>query len=268
MQRRLIARISALAIATAAVVAVGCSNDTSGVNPGDPAASKTGANSSGSDSTPTPQTPPTPATVASVQVTPHSGMLPLTYTLTFAAAAFDAHGTYIPGKTAKFTSSDPSILAQGIVLADSANFIAKALGTAKVYATIDGHTDSATIVVVNSLPAAPAPSAVDKFMASVHVAVPAPGSGTDTSASAPLAGARVVLHRVGTTSGDSLSTPEDAGSATTDAHGGVVFQTLVGGTYRVDITPPDGSPYLPMQTGFAPPRTPTVNLAVVLQKKS
>jgi hypothetical protein len=272
MQHRILTRLSVLALAVATIVATACSDDTGSVSPVVPTSAKTGT-SGGTDSTGHPDTsgtttpPPTSnGPVASIRVTPHTATLPIGYYLTIGVTALDANGAVVAGTPATFHSSDATIVS---VVSDTGTIVGKALGTAKIYATVAGHTDSTT-VTVTAAPATPPPTTLQPGVASfdMNVKVAAAVPGTDTSRTNPLAGAVVKLTRTGGVTGDTLATAIDAGSATTDANGNTSFKGLTGGAYMVDITPPAGSGLAAIKTGFAPPVDQTVNFTFVLRQKN
>jgi hypothetical protein len=167
------------------------------------------------------------------------------------ANAVDAAGVPILGKTPAWASSSDGV----VIASDTGIVYGKAEGTAKVYATIDGHRDSATVTVVAGsidTTSGPGQSAVPSFDLTAQIR----GSvaGPDTSNSQVVAGATVKLVRTGGVHGDTLATAIDAGSAVSDANGIVSFKGLTGGSYTVEITPPAGSGYAPLRTGFPAPR--------------
>jgi hypothetical protein len=198
-------------------------------------------------------------------------MVPLATAFALSVTGFDAGGVRVQDAAATFNSSDPSVVAIVVKLTDSVAIKAVALGTAKIYATINGHTDSTTITVVPATPpsATPTPTAPTPGVASFDFngTIVAQLAGADTSKTAPVAGAIVKLSRIGTASGDTLSTPVDAGSATTDANGKISFKGLTGGAYAVDITPPAGSALSPFRSGFGAPHDAIVNFTFKLFTK-
>jgi hypothetical protein len=189
-------------------------------------------------------------------------MIPLGYYMELGLIALDAKGAQVSTKAATWRSADANI----VIASDTGVIYGKALGTTKVFATIQGHTDSATVTVVPSLPTQPPPPVVASFDLNAVIRGMLPGS--DTSKAEPIAGAVVRLSRVGGVTGDTLSQPIDAGSAVADANGAVSFTSLPGGSYAVNITPPAGSPYAALTTGFAPPRTSPMQLQFKLSRKS
>jgi Big-like domain-containing protein len=268
MQRITFNRIIALTLAFATVAAA-CSNDSTSIDPIPNPLTRSGttggaggADTSGNSSAPTPPTSNGP--VASVRVTPQQAVLPVGYYLEIAAVGLDAAGQVVANKVATYRSSDANIVT---VTGDTGMIVGKALGTAKIYATIDDHVDSATVTVVPAPEVQPSPSQPGVASFDLVVSVSGALAGADTSRKAAIAGALVKLTRVGTVTGDTLMTSVDGGSGTTDASGLVSFTRLTGGAYTVDITPPAGSSYDGIKTGFAPPHTDHVNFAAVLPPK-
>jgi hypothetical protein len=255
MQRIITNRILGFALGLSAIVAGACSNDASTVGP-----ISQPSNQSGPGATDTSHAPTSNGSVASVRVTPATLTIPEGTVALLSAVGLDANGAVVTGKAA-WRAADPNIVFAG----DSGLVYGAAGGTTKVYATINGHTDSATVTVTPAPPAPPLPPVVASFDLNALVVGPTPGS--DSTASQPIAGAVVKLASIGTITGDSLSQSIDAGSATTDANGLVSFKALPGGSYSVIITPPAGSPFDVIQTGFAPPRTSTVELKFKLFPK-
>jgi hypothetical protein len=261
MQRIILKRILSLAIGCSAVVGIACSDDASTSGPVAQAAKQSGSGAGGSDTSGSP-----PATsngpVASVRVVPEQATMSVGQSIVISAVALDAKGVRISNKRPTWRSGDASI----VIASDSGIMFGKAVGTTKVYATIDAHTDSATVVVMAAVPVQPPPPGVASF--DFKAVVVGMVAGTDTSKTAPVAGALVKLKRIGTVTGDTLNPSIEAGSVTTDADGAVSFKALVGGAYQVNITPPSGSSLEPIQTGFAPPRTDAVQFQFKLFKKN
>ena len=271
MQRKILSRLSTISLACAAIVAA-CGGDTGLQSPVTPTAAKNGTAGPAGDSTGTtpPATSPTSSgPVVAIRVTPQSATLPIGHYLTIGAVGLDAEGRVVVGKRATVRSADEAIVA---VASDTGTIVGKALGTAKVYSTIDGFTDSTTITViatpVSQGPTAP-PATSQPGVSSFDLVATIVGSvpGSDTTRTTPVAGATLKLTRVGSVNGDTLATSVDAGSATTDASGGVSIRGLAGGAYVVDITPPAGSPYQRITTGFAPPHDSEIRMTFRLSSK-
>jgi hypothetical protein len=260
MQRSIFNRMLGLALGCGTILAVACSDDAGTAGPLAQTSKQSGSNGTGSDSSHSPPTSNGP--VVSVRVIPAQAMIPLGYYMELSAIALDANGARVATKPATWRSADANI----VIASDTGVMYGKTLGTTRVYATIDGHTDSATVTVVPALPNQPPPPVVASFDLNAVIFGMLPGS--DTSKSEPIAGAVVKLSRVGGVTGDTLSQPVDAGSAVTDANGAVSFKALPGGSYAVNITPPAGSPYAALTTGFAPPRTSPMQLQFKLSRKS
>lgn len=254
MQRGIWTRSLHLVLLCGAFVAVACS-DPNATGPLADAAKQTGSGGGSDTSTSPPPTSNGP--VASVRVTPQQLTVAVGATVFVSAVALDANGVRVLTQPATWRSGDANVVA----VSDTGALYGKAIGTTKVYATIDGHTDSATVTVTTALPSQPpSPSpAVASFDLDAVVLGIVPG-GADTTKTEAVPGATVKLARIGTVSGDTLSQAIDAGSAVADANGAVSFKGLAGGSYSVIITPPSGSPYQPVTTGFGPPRSSTVKL--------
>jgi hypothetical protein len=262
MQRIIFNRILPLALACGAVAAVACSDDTGGVSPIPQTSKQNGTGGNGPDTSHPPTPPTSNGPVVSVRITPAQALISVGYYATLGAVGLDANGAAVLTKPATWRSADANI----VVASDTGIIYGKAIGTAKVYATIDGHTDSATVTVVSAPPVQTPPPAVASFdLGAVVVGTPV---GPDTTKTEPIAGAVVKLSRIGTVTGDTLSQAIDAGSAVTDANGAVSFKSLPGGAYAVNIAPPAGSPYGVIMTGFAPPRTNALQLRFKLFPKT
>ncbi|HEY4131163.1 MAG TPA: prealbumin-like fold domain-containing protein [Gemmatimonadaceae bacterium] len=271
MQRKILARISVLALVATTLVVAACSNDSTGVDTVPLTAAKGTIGTGGTDSVPGTQNPAPPTSngpVASVRVTPQTATVAVGNYVFVNAVGLDASGVVVANARAKYSTSNAAILS---VVSDTGSIKAIALGTAKVYATIGSHTDSALVTVVAastspSNPTTPVPPAVASFDLTAKIV--ARGAGTDTSVTTPLPGALVKLTRTGGVTGDTLATAIDAGSATTDANGVVSFKGLTGGSYMVDVTPPAGSNLDALKSGFAPPRDNSINITFALRPKS
>lgn len=216
-----------------------------------------------SPSAPAPAEPTSNKPVATVALSATTLSIGVGYYGHIEAVGRDADGVRVANARATWTSADANI----VVASDTGVLYGKAIGSTTVTATIDGHTASATINVV----AAPAPPSVPPAqppVASFDLTATVAGAlvGQDTSRSENVAGAKVHLFRTGGVSGDTLATPVDAGTATTDASGVVSFKNLAGGYYTVDITPPAGSPYVALRTGIGAPRVTDVRAKFVLRR--
>jgi hypothetical protein len=261
MQRIIWNRALSLALVCGGIAAVACSEDSNTAGPIPQAAKQSGSGGSGSD---TSGSPPTTSNgpVVSVRVVPQQATVNLGNYIVINAIALDASGAHVSNKRPTWRSGHENI----VIASDSGIMYGKTLGTTKVYATVDGHSDSATVTVTPAPPVQTPPPGVASF--DLRAIIVGTVDGVDTSKTTPVAGARVTLTRIGSVTGDTLNPSIDAGSATTDANGAVSFKALVGGAYKVNISPPTGSPFGPAQTGFAPPRTDAVQLQFKLFKKS
>ena len=268
MQKNFTKFVTCAALAVAGMIAAACGDTSRSPLPSGPLAGLSGSGGQDSSHTP-PATPPKTSNgpVVSVQVSPQQMTLPRGFYRELIATALDAQGVRVDHK-ATWRSSDASIVDMQIA-GDSGVAFGKALGTAKVYATVDGHTDSATVTVIDAPPQTPPPSS-EPGVAQFNFAVIVSGSlgaGLDTSKTELVPGATVKLTRLGGVSGDTLAAPVDAGSAVTDANGVASFTGLVGGSYTIDITPPADSPWAPMTVGIGPPHVTDVRSGYTLFKK-
>ena len=179
----------------------------------------------------------------------------------FRATARNAGGHPVL-KPISWRSSDTAVA----IASDTGVVYAVAVGTAKIYASVDGYTDSATVTVI---PAPPPPPPPPGPVAEFNMTVVAMGAipGTDTSQTERIAGATVTLMRIGGIHGDTLTTPVNAGSAVTNANGEARFTQLVGGSYSIRVTPPATSVYAETLTGIGPPTLSDISVHVTLQRK-
>ena len=147
-------------------------------------------------------------------------------------------------------------------------------GATKLYATLDGVTDSVPVTVValrDGTPAGPPPPPVASFTLTALVLAPGtpPAGSRDTAGSAPYAGAKVTVYRYvrgGSASGPraSLGTRVLVTSATSAAAGEAVFRSLPSGYYTVTATPPAGAPLLEGSITFGPPSQAGLRLGIFL----
>jgi len=101
-----------------------------------------GDSSSASPSAPAPAPAAARAPVASIALVPNSLVLFAGSTGQLVATMLDEHGNVVAATAAWHSSND------AIASVDDAGSVAgKAAGSAFVYATVDGHTDSAAVVV-------------------------------------------------------------------------------------------------------------------------
>src|ERR1051325_4899155 len=141
--------------------AAACGGDTSVAGP-EKLVTKTPA--AGDSSTTTPRPPTSAGPVVAVSVAPKQVTLQQGYYATLVARPVDAKGVLVTGRTVQWRSSDAAVA----VSSDTGLVYAKAVGTAKVYATVDGHSDSGTITVTPRVPPPPPPP--DTAQTSVAVA--------------------------------------------------------------------------------------------------
>jgi hypothetical protein len=217
----------------------------------------------GTDSAHTnPNAPTSNGPVASLTLTPHELTLPLGYYGSLAAIARDAAGVRVI-KRITWRSSSASV----VVSSDTGVVYAKSLGTAKIYASVDGFLDSTTVTVVPA-PSGPTQPTTPAPVSSFNLKVVALGAiaGADTSSAERMTGATVTVLRIGGISGDTLATPETVGTATTDANGEAKFTQLPGGFYTIRVAPPSGSAYAAAQTSIAPPRYDNIFVTVTMRK--
>lgn len=265
MHRRILAGLMIVAFVAA------CSNDssspTAGQNGPNGASAPITGTDTGSGSPTTPPTTPEPTSngpVATVELSPKTLTLSVGYYGHINAIPRDANGVRVAGKMATWTSDNANI----VVPSDTGVMYGKAVGTTTVHATIDGHTESASITVTAAVtppstpPAQPGVSQFDLTATVVGQLV-----GSDTSRTEPVAAAVVHLMRIGGITGDSLATAIDAGSATTDSRGVVSFKNLDGGSYTIDITPAAGSPYAAVHTGIGAPHVTDAQATFSLRRK-
>jgi hypothetical protein len=188
-------------------------------------------------------------------------IIPAGFLARFRATARNAGG-HIVARPISWRSSDTAVA----IASDTGVVFAVAVGTAKIYASVDGFTDSATVTVIPAPPPPPPPPGpVAEFNMTVVAIGPIPG--TDTSQTERVAGATVTLMRIGGISGDTLTTPVDAGSAITNANGEARFFQLVGGSYSIRVTPPATSAYAETLTGIGPPTLNDISVYVTLRRK-
>ncbi|HEX3868688.1 MAG TPA: hypothetical protein VHV78_18130, partial [Gemmatimonadaceae bacterium] len=179
--------------------------------------------------------------------------------------ARDQHGAFVT-RVATWRSSNPAV----VIVKDTGVVYGNAPGTAFVYASLDGHTDSATVTVTAAharttpTDTAHADSATTTF--DLTYIVNGAASVSDTTTTTPVAGAVVALSRVIGVNGDTLSSSDTATQAITDASGAATFTGLKGGAYHVVITPPAGSPYRAATGGFGPPISSDVTIHATLTR--
>ena len=256
-----------LMVASAVAVAVACGSDVSSPLDGSPLTTK-GTNG-GSDTTRGGGNPggggqTGNGPVASVTIdSPTVITIPRGLYGRVRATARNAGGNRVD-RPVSWRSSDTSIA----VVTDTGIVYANAVGTAKIYATVEGHSDSATVTVVPAPPPPPPPPPV-QHVAEFNMTVVAMGAipGTDTSRTERIPGATVTLMRIGGINGDTLATPVSAGSAVTNANGEARFTTLAGGSYSIRVTPPANSAYAETLTGIGAPTLSDISVHVTLRRK-
>lgn len=264
----LTSKLLSLAGASALIVALACGSDTNTTAPSlGTAAQSSGGGATGND---TGNTTPSNGPVASVQVGPKTASMQVGSYMLFTAVGLDLKGAHVAGTKATWRSSNSDV----VVTSDTGIVYAKATGTAKVYGTIDGHIDSATVTVTPRSDStvvthpdtgvAPPPAPVSSF--DLTATILGRLAGTDTSRTEAVAGATIRLTRVTGVKGDTLNPSVTAGSAVSDANGVVTFKGLTGGAYVLDIVPAAGSAYAESTSGFGPPTATTQQVRVVLQR--
>jgi hypothetical protein len=251
-------------VAALIVLGAACGSDSATLEP--IGLSSSGTTAGGTDTTHSPSPSPTSSgPVASITLTPAQLSVGKGNYASLTFNAYDAKGVRIVGKRAAWASSNVNIVTVG----DTGGVVfGKELGNATVTATIDGFTATSNVTVVAASPT-PTPTPPQPGVASFALRVYVSGFLADSSLNRtdPVAGATVKLTRMGGVTGDTLATPVDGGSATTDATGLVSFANLAGGTSVVDVTPPTGSPYRTGRASFAPPRTSEVQAVINLSRK-
>jgi hypothetical protein len=198
------------------------------------------------------------------------------------ATVYDASGrpTRAPGKQATWRVGDERVARLGTpTTASDTAFVVPltgvAPGTTKLYATLDGVTDSVPVTVItlrdsaSTNPTPPAPVASFNLTALVFAPGTPPAGSRDTAFSAPYAGAKVAVYRYvrdGSASGprDSLGTRVLVTSATSDAAGQTVFRNLPSGYYVVIASPVAGGLLGEAVVTFGPPYQSEVRLGIFL----
>lgn len=282
MHRSALSRLSLAMLAATAIAVAACSSDSTDTSPVLPTAAKVTVSPTGTDSNSTTNptkpdtsdTPPVPTSngpVASIKVEPANSTIQVGWYLPMIATPYDANGVRVVGKKATWTVLDANVL----TMTDTGIVRGKAVGTTKVYGTIDGHIDSATVTVIPAVAVTPPPidsttippdsSQTAPTIASFNLTVHVTGAlqGADTSKVENVAGVAVSVSLYGK---GSASTP--AGTATTDANGVATFTGLTGGIYTIQMSPAAGSVYDSLAGGFGPATTPDVALSFTLHRKS
>jgi hypothetical protein len=251
----------ALAVGAAGtIVACGGDTTTTPIQRVQTSSSGTGNDTSGQHPTPTP-TSGSPA--ASVVLTPHVLTLSAGYYGQLIAVGRDANGVIVTQRPT-WRSSNAAI---ADVLGDTGVVQAKTVGTTYIYATLNGHTDSATVVVSAGKtpppPQGPAAVAAFNLVYTVYGAV----SNADTNQTAVLSNVVVKVSRLVSATGDTLHTSDPIVTATTDASGIARFTNLPGGAYHIDVVPPADSPYRNGTAGIGPPTSVDATARITLLRK-
>lgn len=221
---------------------------------------KTGGKDSSQGGSPT--TPPSAGPAKTLSLSTHALDMARGYYAVVVATARDAAGVRV-AKAVTWRSSNNTI-----VTVDTGGLVrANAVGSAKLYASIDGLTDSVAITVF-AAPLGPPPSDSAKAVAQFNLTVSAFGSVSvaDTTSAVRIPGATVNLFRVGDANGTPFDQPQPAGSAVTNANGEAQFSQLAGGSYSIRVTPPANSGYLAQEASIWPPSQSEVSVKVLLFK--
>ena len=259
--------LATVATGMALVVFIGCGGDSTVEPERQPSTLQTPG---GGTDTSTSSTPPATSNgpVASLVVSPKQVSIPQGYYAHLIARPLDSKGVLVANKRAQWRSSDLAIA----VPSDTGIVYGKAVGTAKIYATVDGFTDSATITVTTPPPPPPPPRDTVPSLPppvatfSLNVVMVGLLGGPDTLSTEPIVGATIKLTRWAGVNGDTLNPSVDAGTAVTNARGEVSFKDLPGGYYLIVATPPAGSPYRSSNIALLPPRTSEVNVRIVTRR--
>ncbi|MEO8621726.1 MAG: prealbumin-like fold domain-containing protein [bacterium] len=211
--------------------------------------------------------------VASVVVSPHALFLALGNYGHVIAVALDANGVAVVNKHATWRSSNANV----VVASDTGVLRGNAVGTAKVYGTIDGHEDSLTVIVAagsnptdsthtDSTHTDSTSHGTTVPVASFNLSLTVRGSlsASDTLQTEAVAGARVTLTRTMGIHGDTLNPAVLVATLTTDEHGVASMQNVPGGTYHLVATAPAGSPYLVTSAGIFSPSVSEVQVAMLM----
>ena len=249
------------AVATGTLLA--CGSDTT-TTPIQRAQTSSGSNGTDSSAQHQPPTPTSSAPAASLTLTPRALALFAGNYGQLIAVGRDANGAVVSQRPT-WRSSNAAI---ADVLGDSGVVQAKTVGSAYIYATLNGHTDSAA-VVVSAAKTPPPPPQGPAAVASFNLTYTVYGavSSADTSQTAVVPNATVTASRLVSANGDTLHTSDPAVTATTDANGVARFTNLAGGSYHIDIVPPPDSPYTRGTAGIGPPTTAEATAKITLLRK-
>ncbi|MDB4913429.1 MAG: Ig domain protein group 2 domain protein [Gemmatimonadetes bacterium] len=251
-------KVLAMLVTILAAGALACGSDASVLTDAQKAAGETAGGGSPTTTT---------STVASLTVTPHTLTLPVGNYATIGVIPRDASGAPIFGRKATWRTSDASIVE---VVSDTGAIKAKAIGTATVYASVDGKEDAATITVTAASvsPTTPPPPAAPVIVSAFDFSVTTRGAlaGTDTSHSEIVAGTKVTLNRIKSITGEALTSAVTVATLTTDANGAATLANVPGGYYQITATPPAGSPYLATTVSLGAPTSSVVVYRLVMRR--
>jgi uncharacterized protein YjdB len=173
----------------------------------------------------------------------------------------DASGAAITDRRPTWHSSDDNIIA---VVGDSGVVRAKAIGTAMIYASMDGHEASVQVTVSAAPAPVPDPSIVSSF--ALKLTTVGTLAGTDTSRVEIVPGATVTVTRTKSMTGETLATPVVVATLTTDANGAASVDNVPGGYYQLVATPPAGSPYVTTTASLGAPTSAVATYRLVLRR--
>lgn len=130
---------------------------------------------------------------------------------------------------------------------------------------VGAHAGPDTTIVTNP----PTPSVPAPVLASFALSGLITGHdvGVDTSKVTPLPNAKVTLVKVASVDGDTLNPSVTVTSATTDAAGKFRLENVPSAYYRIDVTAPEGSPFLNGTGGVGPARESEVAVSIALRRK-
>lgn len=209
-------------------------------------------------------TAPVAGVTTSITLSPHALALNVGWFGSVVATAHDGNGTLITGRRPTWRSSDATI---ADVVSDSGVVRARAIGTATIYAAMDGVEDAVTVTVSAAPPTSPPvsnPSLATSFTLTLTTVGALPGA--DTSRVEIVPGTKVTVSRVMGIKGDTLNPAITVATLTTDASGTASLANVPGGYYQFTATPPAGTPYILTSAGIGAPTSSTVNYRLVLQR--
>jgi hypothetical protein len=123
------------------------------------------------------------------------------------------------------------------------------------------HADT-TIVNGPQDPPPPLPPVVASF--ALSGVVYGHESGPDTTKVIAVPNVSITLVKVGEVTGDTLKPSVTVATTTTDANGAYRIENLKPAYYRIDVTPPSGSPFGSAIAGIGPAREPEVKVTISL----